>query len=244
MERPLRLDVALTTRGLCETRAKARAAIEAGGVLVDGVAADKPGRLVSFEAAITVTPAHPWVSRGGVKLAAALQAFSVEPAGRVCLDLGASTGGFSDVLLTMGADHVTAVDVGRDQLHHRLRGHPRLTAFEGLDARDLRAAQLPQPPDLVVVDASFIALAQLLPHPLSLAAHGADLIALIKPQFEAGKDEPRNKAGLIATDRARGIAAAAAAGLDGIGGFRLLGLIDSPILGGEGAFEALAHFQR
>lgn len=240
----VRLDVMLVALGLCETRAKARAAIEAGGVIVDGAVADKPAKLVSPEAVIEVTPAHPWASRGGVKLAAALDQFSVDPAGRVCLDIGASTGGFSDVLLSRGADHVTAVDVGRGQIHPRLRDHPRLTVFEDLDARNLRAAQLPQPPDLVVADASFISLGMLLPHPLSLAAKEADLIVLIKPQFEAGREEPRNKAGLIAPDRAKEIAHTAAAALDGLAGFALQAMLDSPIRGGEGAVEALAHFRR
>jgi 23S rRNA (cytidine1920-2'-O)/16S rRNA (cytidine1409-2'-O)-methyltransferase len=240
----VRLDVRLVALGLCESRAKAQAAIEAGGVLVDGVVVDKPSRIVGPGAVIRVAPAHPWVSRAGVKLAAALDHFCIDPAGRVCLDLGASTGGFSEVLLARGAEHVTAVDVGRDQLHPRLRGHPRLTAFEGLDARLLRAAQLPQPPDLIVCDVSFIALAKLLPGPLALSARDADLVALIKPQFEAGREAPRDKAGLIAPELARRIAHEAAGALDGLAGFKLAGLIDSPILGGEGAVEVLAHFHR
>jgi 23S rRNA (cytidine1920-2'-O)/16S rRNA (cytidine1409-2'-O)-methyltransferase len=240
-----RLDQAMVARGLAESRAKAQAAILAGGVVVNGAPAVKPGVLVDDGAQIEATPAHSFVSRGGVKLAAALDAFDVCPAGRTCLDLGASTGGFSDALLRRGAFHVTAVDVGRDQLHASLRREPRLTLLEGKDARTLSLDDCPAgPPDLIVCDASFIALGQLLPVPLALAAARADLIALIKPQFEAGKNAARDKRGLLADDLARAVISAAAAGLDGLGEFRQRAVMESPIRGGEGALEGLAHFRR
>jgi 23S rRNA (cytidine1920-2'-O)/16S rRNA (cytidine1409-2'-O)-methyltransferase len=245
LQRPVqRLDLELVRRGVCETRAKAQEAIVAGGVRVDGVVALKAAQPVSPDADIAIDPPHPWVSRGGVKLAAALEAFGVDPAGCVCLDIGSSTGGFTHILLHRGAEHVTAVDVGRDQMHARLRDDPRVTLLEGVDARALVPVRLLQPPDLVVCDASFIALSQILPTPLGLAARAADAVVLIKPQFEAGKDAPRNKRGLLADDHAIEVANSTARALDGLERFHLLGVIESPIRGGEGALEMLAHYRR
>ena len=168
-----RADRLLVTLGLFESRASARAAIEAGRVRVDGVTVTKPAQEISDDAQIEADPAHPYVSRGGLKLAHGLEAFGVDPAGRHCLDIGASTGGFTEVLLLAGAAHVVAVDVGRGQLHPRIAGDPRVTSHEATDARSLTAGMLGEAPSLLVCDASFISLEKLLAVPLSLAAPGA-----------------------------------------------------------------------
>lgn len=237
-----RADLLLVARGLVESRAKARAAIEAGGVRADGELVARPSDLIAEDAALDIVPAHPWVSRGGAKLAHALDAFGVDPAGRVCLDVGASTGGFTDVLLARGAVRVFAVDVGRAQLHERIRGDDRVIALEETDARTLTRDQIPVPPSLVVCDVSFIGAAKALVTPLSLAASASDLIVLIKPQFEAG---PRaGKRGVLQDEEARTAAAAAIAILDGLSGFVHVAAVDSPIRGGDGNLELLAHFSR
>ena len=236
----VRADVLLVSRGLAESRAKARAAIEAGGVTADGAIVEKPSDLLREDAALEATAPHPWVSRGGVKLAAALDAFGLDPRGRVCLDVGASTGGFTDVLLARGAAKVYAVDVGGGQLHARLRADARVASLEHTDARALTRDHIPEAPSLIVCDVSFIGAAKALAAPLSLAAARADLIALIKPQFEAG---PHKRAVLDeATARAAGEQAIAA--LDGLAGFARLAAIDSPIRGGDGNLELLLHARR
>jgi 23S rRNA (cytidine1920-2'-O)/16S rRNA (cytidine1409-2'-O)-methyltransferase len=235
-----RIDLLLIARGLVESRAKARAAIEAGGVIADGVVVTKASDLIEETAALDVTPPHPWVSRGGVKLAAALDAFNVDPTGRICLDVGASTGGFTHVLLTRGAANVYAVDVGRDQLHRSLRPDPRVVSLEQTDARALTRAQIPESPSLIVCDASFIGAAKVLATPFSLAAEHADAIVLIKPQFEAGP----GKGGVLDEATAREAADAATTTLNGLQGFQLIATIDSPIRGGDGNLERLAHFKR
>ncbi|MBL8588922.1 MAG: TlyA family RNA methyltransferase, partial [Methylobacteriaceae bacterium] len=177
-----RADLALVARGFYESRARARAAIEAGLVEVDGALLSKPSQLLPDSAAVTRADApHPYVSRGGVKLAAALDAFGFDPAGRLCLDVGASTGGFTDALLRRGAARVVAVDVGHGQLHASLAADPRVVSREGLDARALTPADLGAPPSLIVCDASFISLTLLLPVVLPLAAPDAALVALVKP---------------------------------------------------------------
>ncbi|MGE3143250.1 MAG: TlyA family RNA methyltransferase [Hyphomonadaceae bacterium] len=238
----MRADLLLVKRGLAESRAKAQAAIAAGGVTADGVCVARASDLIAEEAALTLQPAHPWVSRGGVKVAHALDVFGIDPAGRICLDIGASTGGFTHVLLARGAAHVFAADVGRGQLHAQIAADARVTAHEGLDARMLTAAMLGRAPDLIVCDASFIGLSKVLPRPLSLAAPGADLIALVKPQFEAG---PRaGKGGVLNEADARAVAAAAIAALDGLEGFRVRAVCDSPVRGGDGNLELLAHARR
>jgi 23S rRNA (cytidine1920-2'-O)/16S rRNA (cytidine1409-2'-O)-methyltransferase len=236
----MRADLLLVARGLAESRAKARAAIEAGGVRADGALVAKPSDLLSDDAALEVAPPHPWVSRGGVKLAAALDAFGLEPAGRVCLDVGASTGGFTHVLVSRGAARVYAVDVGSGQLHAALRNDPRVVSLERTDARELTRALLPEAPTLIVCDVSFIGAAKALKIPLSLAAAKADLVALIKPQFEAGP----GRGGVLGEADARAAARAAIAALDGLEGFRVVAIIDSPIRGGEGNLELLLHARR
>ncbi|MCW8970173.1 MAG: TlyA family RNA methyltransferase, partial [Rhodospirillales bacterium] len=180
-----RLDQLLVDRGLVDTRSKAQALIMAGLVYSETRRLEKPGQQVSEGIPIELKGQdHPWVSRGGLKLMAALEHFGLDPKGLTCLDVGASTGGFTDVLLTHGAAKVYAVDVGHGQLAWKLRQDPRVVVLERTNARYLGAEQVPDPVDVVVCDASFIGLQTVLPVPLSLAANGAWLVALIKPQFE------------------------------------------------------------
>ena len=237
-----RADSALHARGLFESRAKAREAIEAGLVSVNGSIVKKPSELIAADAHIVARAAYPWVSRGGVKLAHALDQFGVDPDGRFCLDVGASTGGFTDVLLTRGARHVVAVDVGHGQLHARLREDPRVTSLEGQDARTLSPAHLTEAPSLIVIDASFISLATLLPHVLSLAAPRADLVALIKPQFEAGRAAV--KKGVVRDEKIHAQVCARIEGEIEALGWRVSGVIPSPIEGGDGNREFLLHAAR
>src|SRR5215475_4876072 len=177
-----RIDRLLVERGLFASRAKAQAAIAAGRVTADGIVVSRPSDEIAADAELCAEPAHPFVSRGGVKLAAALDHFGFDPAGRVCLDVGASTGGFTEVLLARGARRVYAVDVGHGQLHARLRGRPEVLVFEHTDIRTLPPERLPAPPDLVVIDVSFISLKLALPPALALVRRRAQLVALIKPQ--------------------------------------------------------------
>jgi 23S rRNA (cytidine1920-2'-O)/16S rRNA (cytidine1409-2'-O)-methyltransferase len=236
----MRADLLIVARGLAESRAKARAAIEAGGVSANGAVVVRPSDLIDEDAVLEVAQPHPWVSRGGVKLAAALDAFQIDPANRVCLDVGASTGGFTHVLLSRGAARVYAVDVGRDQLHASLRADPRVVSLEQTDARTLTRTLIPEPPSLIVCDASFIGAAKVLTTPFALAADCADAIVLIKPQFEAGPH--RNAVLDEATARAAGQAALDR--LDGLERFRAIASIDSPIRGGDGNLERLAYLKR
>lgn len=236
----IRADLLLVARGLAESRAKARAAIESGGVTANGAPVEKPSDLIAEDAALELTPPHPWVSRGGVKLAAALDAFGVDPSGRVCLDVGASTGGFTHVLLSRGAAKVYAVDVGHGQLHASLRDDPRVVNLERTDARTLTRDLITEAPSLIVCDASFIGAAKVLATPLSLAEAAAELVTLIKPQFESGPGH----GGMPEESVAREAAQRAIAALDGCEGFRVLRVIDSPIRGGDGNLELLAHLKR
>lgn len=238
----IRADLLLVSRGLAESRAKARAAIEAGCVSANGAMVKAASDLITEDAQIDYAPPHPWVSRGGVKLAHALDVFSVDPAGRICLDVGASTGGFTQVLLTKDAARIYAVDVGSGQLHTSLRSDPRVVSLEQTDSRMLTRAQIPEAPSLIVCDVSFIGAAKALATPLALAAPAADLIVLIKPQFEAGPNA--GKGGVLSEDVARAAADAAIAQLNGVEGFLLIAAIDSPIRGGDGNLERLAHFRR
>jgi 23S rRNA (cytidine1920-2'-O)/16S rRNA (cytidine1409-2'-O)-methyltransferase len=190
-----RVDVLLVERGLFESRARARAAIDAGLVSANDRQVLKPSEVLPADAVLQAQPTHPYVSRGGVKLAAALEQYPVEIEGHVCLDVGASTGGFTEVLLANGASLVFAVDVGRGQLHPSLRGHPKIVSMEETDIRSLEGKRLPARPDVVVVDVSFISLKAVLPVALSLAAAPMHLLALIKPQFEA--ERKHAKRGII-----------------------------------------------
>lgn len=180
-----RADRLLVARGLFESRARAQAAIEAGLVTADGKPVRKASDEIASDADIRAQPAHPWVSRGGVKLAGALERYPVDIEDRVCLDIGASTGGFTEVLLNEGASLVHAIDVGRDQLHPSLRGHPKIVSREETDIRSLAGKRLDIRPSIVVIDVSFISLKHVLPAALELAAVPTTLLALIKPQFEA-----------------------------------------------------------
>jgi 23S rRNA (cytidine1920-2'-O)/16S rRNA (cytidine1409-2'-O)-methyltransferase len=190
-----RADVLLVERGLFESRARARAAIEAGGVTADGKPVAKASDLIAAGANLAAQPAHPFVSRGGVKLAGALEQYPIEIENHVCLDVGASTGGFTEVLLANGASLVFAIDVGHGQLHHQLHGHPRIVSMEATDIRAFEGKRLPARPDIVVIDVSFISLKAVLPVALSLAAAPMHLLALIKPQFEAARKH--SKRGII-----------------------------------------------
>jgi 23S rRNA (cytidine1920-2'-O)/16S rRNA (cytidine1409-2'-O)-methyltransferase len=190
-----RADVLLVERGLFESRARARAAIEAGGVIADGKPVLKASETVAEDAEVSAQPAHPYVSRGGVKLAGALEQYPIDIEGHVCLDVGASTGGFTEVLLANGASLVFAIDVGHGQLHPSLHGHPRIVSMEETDIRSFEGKRLPGRPDIVVIDVSFISLKAVLPVALSLAAAPMRLLALIKPQFEAARKH--SKRGII-----------------------------------------------
>ncbi|MGP9812575.1 TlyA family RNA methyltransferase [Rhodopseudomonas sp. NSM] len=227
-----RADVVLVERGLFESRARAQAAIEAGLVFADGKPVIKVSEQISLDAALDAQPAHPWVSRGGVKLAGALERYPIAIEDHVCLDVGSSTGGFTEVLLAEGAALVFAVDVGRDQLHPSLRGHPRIVSMEATDIRSLEGRRLPQRPDVVVIDASFISLKLVLPAALSLAAAPMSLLALIKPQFEVP-----SKHGIVRdTARHRAViddVTAFAASL----GCTDIAVFPSPIAGGDGNAE-------
>lgn len=237
MTKRLRIDRLLVERGLFESRAKAQAAIAAGMVAADGVTVTRPAEEVPTDAALQAAPAHPWVSRGGVKLAAALDHFGIDPAGRICLDVGASTGGFTQVLLARGAARVYAVDVGREQLHASLRGHPGVVAIEATDIRKLDRAKLEGPPDLVTVDVSFIPLKLILPAALALAGPVAEAVVLIKPQHEAGPDHV--KKGVVRDPAIHAQVCAAARELVASLGWTAVGVIPSPITGGDGNHEFL-----
>jgi 23S rRNA (cytidine1920-2'-O)/16S rRNA (cytidine1409-2'-O)-methyltransferase len=180
-----RADILLVERGLFESRARAQAAIEAGLVIANDKVVAKPSETIPVDAVLQAEPAHPFVSRGGVKLSAALEQYPIDIEDHVCLDVGASTGGFTEVLLANGAALVFAVDVGRDQLHPSLHDHSRIVSLEQTDIRSYEGKRLPQRPDVVVIDVSFISLKAVLPVALSLAASPMSLLALIKPQFEA-----------------------------------------------------------
>jgi 23S rRNA (cytidine1920-2'-O)/16S rRNA (cytidine1409-2'-O)-methyltransferase len=183
-----RLDTLLAERGLYESRSRAAAAVMAGDVRVGGRPAQKPGELVADEAELAVAEAPPYVSRGGIKLANALDAFGLDPAGRRALDVGASTGGFTDVLLQRGAESVIALDVAYGELHWRLRNDERVTVIERRNARSIEPHELPYRPDLIVADLSFISLTKVLPAVVRAAAPRFDLLAMVKPQFEVGRE--------------------------------------------------------
>ena len=190
-----RADIVLVERGLFESRARARAAIEAGLVIANDKPVTKPSDTIAADAVLQAQPAHPFVSRGGVKLSGALEQYPIDIEGHVCLDVGASTGGFTEVLLANGAAIVFSIDVGREQLHPSLHGHPRIVSMEETDIREFEGKRLPARPDIVVIDVSFISLKAVLPVALSLAAAPMHLLALIKPQFEAARKH--SKRGII-----------------------------------------------
>jgi 23S rRNA (cytidine1920-2'-O)/16S rRNA (cytidine1409-2'-O)-methyltransferase len=240
----VRLDHLLVLRGVAPSRARAQSLILAGLVRVEGELVDKAGKAIAANASVEVAAAeHPWVSRGGVKLAAGLDAFGVSPAGKRCLDVGASTGGFTHVLLERGAAQVVALDVGHGQLDWRLRNDPRVVVKEGVNARYLAKEDLPGPFDLVTVDVSFISLRLVLPALVPVLAEPGDLVALVKPQFEAGRTQVA-RGGVIRDSAVREqaiervLAAASELGLD------CLGRVPSPLPGPAGNVEELAHLRQ
>ncbi|MAG95241.1 MAG: TlyA family RNA methyltransferase [Alphaproteobacteria bacterium] len=235
-----RLDILLVARGLAESRQRAQALVMAGKVFSEGRRLDKAGQMLAADAALEVSaPDHPWVSRGGVKLAHGLDHFSIDPAGLVALDVGTSTGGFCDVLLSRGAARVYAVDVGHGQLDWKLRQDPRVVVLERTNARHLSDEQVPEPIDLIVCDASFIGLQTVLPAPLGLAAPGAALVALIKPQFEVGRDRV-GKGGVVRDAALHDeVCASLAEWLGTLPGWQVLGIEASPLLGPKGNREFL-----
>jgi 23S rRNA (cytidine1920-2'-O)/16S rRNA (cytidine1409-2'-O)-methyltransferase len=235
-----RLDQLLVDRGLSESRTRAQALIMAGLVVVGEHKVDKPGTRVSTDAALVLKGQdHPWVSRGGLKLVKGLDHFVVDPSGWTCLDVGASTGGFTDVLLSRGAAKVYAVDVGYGQLAHKLRVDPNVVVMERTNARHLTAEQIPDPIDMVVCDASFIGLRTVLDMPLSLVRPGGRVIALIKPQFEVGKDRV-GKGGVVRDPELHAeVCATITDWLSALPGWQVEGLTESPIKGPEGNIEFL-----
>ena len=238
----MRLDALLVHRGLVESREKARALILAGQVDVDGHGAQKAGTMIDVHADVRVIgPEHPWVSRGGIKLDHALTAFGIDVSGALALDVGASTGGFTDVLLQRGARHVIALDVGHNQLHWKIRSDPRVTVIEGCNARHLTRADLPDigpGVDFISIDVSFIGLALIFPVLPPLLAPGARIVALVKPQFEAGRKDV-GKHGIVTNPAVheRVIDSVTMAAAES--GLERLGLVDSPITGAQGNREFL-----
>ena len=235
-----RLDKLLVERGLVESRTRAQALVEAGLVWSGETRLDRPAAMLAADAPLELRGRdHPWVSRGGVKLAHALDHFVVDPAGAIALDIGASTGGFTEVLLARGARRVYAVDVGHGQLAEKLRRDTRVITLERRNARHLTRAEVSEAPDLIVCDASFISLTAVLPASLALAAPGARLIALIKPQFEAGKGAV-GKGGVVRDpDIRREICQRITAWLAAQSGWEVRGSVESPLLGGDGNAEFL-----
>jgi 23S rRNA (cytidine1920-2'-O)/16S rRNA (cytidine1409-2'-O)-methyltransferase len=232
-----RADRLLVERGLFESRAKAQAAIAAGLVSANDVTVRKPSEEIPIDAMLRASAAHPYVSRGGLKLAAALDHFGFDPEAKVCLDVGASTGGFTQVLLERGAAKVYAIDVGHRQLHESLRALPEVVSLEETDIRALSPARLAEQPDFITVDVSFISLKQVLPAALRLAKRPAQFVALIKPQFEAGRAHV--KKGIVRDQAVHAAVCADISAFVATLGWRVLGVIPSPIAGGDGNAEFL-----
>jgi len=233
----LRADRLLVERGLFASRAKAQAAISAGLVTANDIVVGKPSDEIPVDAALSAAPAHPWVSRGGVKLAHALDHFRFDPHGCACLDVGASTGGFTEVLLTRGARRVYAVDVGRGQLDASLRGRPDVVSIEATDIRGLDRTKLGERPTFVVIDVSFISLKLVMPPAAALAARPTRLVALIKPQFEAGRGQV--KKGIVRSAEVQARVCDEIADLARSLGLSIAGIVPSPIAGGDGNAEFL-----
>ncbi|MEO6040661.1 MAG: TlyA family RNA methyltransferase [Croceibacterium sp.] len=239
-----RIDQVLVERGLAESRTRAQALVMAGLVFVGETRVDKSGQQVAEDAAIEVRGRdHPWVGRGGVKLAHAITQFGLDPKGAVAMDIGSSTGGFTEVLLAHGAAHVFAVDVGTNQLAWKLRQDPRVTVLEQTNARTLAAQQIDRPCDWVVCDASFIGLAKVLEIPLILAEPRCTLVALIKPQFEVRREEV-GKGGIVRDPALHARVCGEVRGWLEASGWRIEGVTESPITGSEGNAEFLVAARR
>jgi 23S rRNA (cytidine1920-2'-O)/16S rRNA (cytidine1409-2'-O)-methyltransferase len=242
-----RLDLLLVERGLVPSRERARALVLAGTVRVNGTVVDKAGSAVADDAVLTLlTPDHPYVGRGALKLAHALDTFAIAVSGRTALDIGASTGGFTDVMLQRGAMRVVALDVGHSQLDWKLRSDPRVVAIERVNARNLTPEDLPPGArsfDLVTIDVSFISLRHILPVVPPLLAPDGDVVALVKPQFEARREEV-GKGGIIRDDQVRARVVEEVATVADTLGMMRIGVIESPIAGMEGNRELLMHLRR
>jgi 23S rRNA (cytidine1920-2'-O)/16S rRNA (cytidine1409-2'-O)-methyltransferase len=239
-----RIDKLLVERGLAETRTRAQALIMAGQVLVEEQRVDKPGQLTNPEASIRIKGEQPrYVSRGGLKLEAALKHFAVNPSGKACIDIGASTGGFTDCLLQHGAAVVWAVDVGHNQLAWRIRQDPRVSVIDGMNARYLEADQFETRFDIATIDVAFISLTKILPAVTSILKGGADVIALVKPQFEVGKGEV-GKGGIVKDPEKHRRVIEQVTSFARSLGLNVGGVIDSPILGAEGNREFLLHLSK
>jgi 23S rRNA (cytidine1920-2'-O)/16S rRNA (cytidine1409-2'-O)-methyltransferase len=241
----IRLDQLLVEKGLAESREKAKRLIMSGQILVDGYPAPKPGQTLDPDHKIVLKEAERFVSRGGEKLEGAMEAFPIELTGKVCLDIGSSTGGFTDCMLQHGAAKVYAVDVGKGQLHWKLREDPRVVVMEGVNARYLTPSDLPEPADFASIDTSFISLTNILPAVKGLLKPGGEIVSLIKPQFEAGKEEVDKGRGVI-TDPAIHEEVVSKVRKFGTEELKLewLGISTSPLKGPKGNVEFLAHWKK
>jgi 23S rRNA (cytidine1920-2'-O)/16S rRNA (cytidine1409-2'-O)-methyltransferase len=239
-----RIDQLLVSRGLFDSRSRAQAAIEAGLVKVDGRVVSKASEKVADDAVLEAEAAHRFVGRAALKLDHALTLWPVAVEGRVVLDVGASTGGFTEVCLERGAAHVWSVDVGQGQLHPRIAADPRVSNLEQTDARDLTPDLIPDAPELIVCDASFIGLSKVLPVALALAAPGADLVTLVKPQFEMDKRAQVGRGGVVKDAEAREAVLARVADWIASRGWSVQATAESPITGGDGNVEYLLWARR
>lgn len=240
----IRADVLLVERGLAPSRTVAQALVMAGEVHSNGARVDKPGALLAPDAPIDVVARRRFVSRGGDKLEHAIASLGASVRGKVCLDVGASTGGFTDCLLQRGATKVFAVDVGYGQLADKLRADPRVDVRERVNARDLDPKDLDPQPDLVVIDASFIGLDKLMPKVAELVKPGGELLALVKPQFEAGREAVSKGRGVIRDEATRSAAIASARGAIALAGFVVIGEVDSAVKGPKGNVERFVYARR
>ena len=244
MAERVRLDIALEQRGLVQSRARARDAVLRGTVRVNGVPALKPAAMVGAGDIVAIDdPANGYVSRAALKLLAGLDAGAIDVRGRLCLDLGASTGGFTQVLVERGAAKVYAVDVGHEQLHPIVRALPQVLALEGVNVKDLTPAQIPEPVEVVVCDISFVSIAKVLAPPLALCRPGADAVLLIKPQFEVGREHV-GKGGIVSDGAAIADAEAGIVRFMAAEGWTHRASLPSPIAGGDGNKEIVALFTR
>jgi len=240
----IRLDLALEQRGLVPSRARARDAILRGTVTVNGVTAVKQNQMVGKDDQLVLSdPASNYVSRAALKLVAGLDAAEIDVTGKICLDVGASTGGFTQVLMERGAKRIYAVDVGHDQLHQRLRGSDRVINIEGFNARDLSAEQLPDPIEVLVSDVSFVSVTKVLAAPLALCSPGADAVILFKPQFEVGRKNV-GKGGIVTSAESIAEALGEVIAFMDAQGFAHRMSITSPIAGGDGNVETVLVFRR
>lgn len=244
MSERIRLDLALEQRGLLPSRARARDAILRGTVTLNGVTAVKQNQMVGKDDIVELSdPAANYVSRAALKLVAGLEAGGIDSNGKICVDIGSSTGGFTQVLMERGASRIYAVDVGHDQLHKRLKGSDRVVSMEGVNAKDLTAEMIPEPIDLLVSDVSFVSVTKVLAAPLALCAPGADAVILFKPQFEVGRKNV-GKGGIVTSQEAIDTALTEMIAFMAAEGFSHRLSIPSPITGGDGNTETVVIFRK